>query len=57
MYDEKEKRPQVGDVGYKGGRFVTRAYVNGKNVEVVTYKDPDGNVTSVFTRDLILGIF
>lgn len=55
--NNKEKRLYPGDVGYKGGKFITRAYVNGKNVEITTYKDPDGNVTSVFTRDLIFGIF
>lgn len=57
MNNEKEKQLRPGDVGYKGGVFTTRIYSNGKNVEVTTYKNPNGDVESVFVRDLFLGIF
>lgn len=57
MADKEEKRLYPGDKGYKGGIFTTRVYSKGKNIEITTVKDPDGNVVSVYTRDLILGIF
>ena len=54
---EKEKRLYPGDVGYKGGTFKTRVYVDGKSLEITTVKDSDGNVIAVYTRELFLGIF
>ena len=57
MEEKEEKRLYPGDVGYKGGVFTTRVYSKGKNVEITTVKDPNGNVESVFVRDLFLGIF
>lgn len=55
MEDKKKLYP--GDVGYKGGVFTTRVYSKGKNLEVTTKKDPNGNIEAVFVRDLWLGIF
>ena len=57
MEEKEEKRLYPGDVGYKGGVFTTRVYSKGKNVEITTVKDSNGNVQSVFVRDLFLGIF
>ena len=54
---DKEKRLYPGDPGYQGGTFVTRAYVNGRSVEITTKKDPNGNILAVFTRDLFGGLF
>lgn len=54
---EEKKRAYPGDKDYQGGIFKTRVYSNGKNVEITTVKDPNGNVESVFVRDLFLGIF
>ena len=58
MFEEKEeKKLYQRDKDYQGGIFKTRDYSNGKNVEITTVKDPNGNVESVFVRDLFLGIF
>lgn len=58
MFEEKEeKKLYPGDKDYQGGIFKTRVYSNGKNVEITTVKDSNGNVQSVFVRDLFLGIF
>lgn len=57
MFDDRERKPQPGDKDYQGGVFTTRVYSSGKNVEVTTKKDPNGNVEAVFVRDLFLGIF
>ena len=59
LFDTKkeEKKLAPGDTGYQGGTFTTRVYSNGKNVEITTKKDPNGNVQAVFVRDLFLGIF
>jgi hypothetical protein len=57
MADDRERKPQPGDKDYQGGVFTTRVYSSGKNVEVTTKKDPNGNVEAVFVRDLFLGIF
>lgn len=54
---ESKKKPQPGDKDYQGGIFSTRAYAPGKNIEVTTVKDNNGNVKAVFARDLFLGIF
>ena len=54
---ENNKRLYPGDKGYPGGVFTTRVYSKGKNVEITTIKDSNGNVQSVFVRDLFLGIF
>lgn len=54
---EEKKKLYPGDKGYEGGVTVTRAYSNGKNVEITTKKDANGNVQAVFVRDLWLGIF
>ena len=54
---EEKKKLYPGDKGYEGGIFKTRAYSKGKNVEITTVKDSNGNVQAVFVRDLFLGIF
>lgn len=53
----EEKKPAPGDKDYKGGVVTTRGYSKGKNVEITTKKDANGNVQAVFVRDLWLGIF
>lgn len=55
MEDKKKLFP--GDKGYEGGIFTTRVYSKGKNMEITTKKDANGNVQAVFARDLWLGIF
>ena len=55
--DKEKKKLYPGDKGYQGGVFTTRVYSNGKNVEITTKKDANGNVEAVFVRDLWLGIF
>ena len=55
MEDKKKLFP--GDKGYEGGTFTTRVYSKGKNLEVTTKKDANGNVQAVFVRNLWLGIF
>ena len=55
MEDKKKLSP--GDKGYEGGIVTTRAYSRGKNVEITTKKDANGNVQAVFVRNLFLGIF
>ena len=57
MKEEKEKRLYPGDAGYKGGIFKTTVHSKGQHIEITTHKDSDGNVTSVYVRDLFLGIF
>lgn len=57
MEDKNEKKLYPGDKGYQGGIFKTRVYSKGKNVEVTTVKDANGNVQAVFVHDLFLGIF
>ena len=54
---ENKKKPEPGDKDYQGGIFVTRVYAPGKNIEVTTVKDSNGNVKAAFVRDLFLGIF
>ena len=53
----EEKKLYPGDKGYKGGTTSTRVYSKGKNIEITTIKDSDGNVKAVFVRDLFLGAF
>ena len=55
--EKDKKKLYPGDKGYEGGIFTTRAYSKGKNVEITTKKDANGNVQAVFVRDLFLGIF
>ena len=57
MFKEKNKKANPGDKDYLGNTTITRVYSNGKNVEITTKKDPNGNVEAVFVRDLFLGIF
>ena len=54
---EENKKYYPGDKEYKGGVTTSRIYSKGKNVEVTTVKDSNGNVQAVFVRDLIIGIF
>lgn len=56
-FEDKNKKPAPGDKDYKGGIFTTRAYAPGKNIEIITKKNPNGEVEAVFMHDLILGIF
>ena len=55
--EDKKKKLYPGDKGYEGGISSTRVYSRGKNVELTTKKDPNGNIEAVFVRDLWLGIF
>lgn len=57
MMEKEEKKLYPGDKGYKGWTPTTRVYSKGKNVEITTKKDENGNVQAVFVRDLWLGIF
>ena len=57
MNNKEEKRLYPGDKGYPGGTFTTTVHVNGKNFEITTVKDSNGNVVAVFERELFLGIF
>lgn len=52
-----ERKPMPGDKDYKGGVFKTRVYSDGKNVEVTTTKDAEGNILNVSIKKLIMGIF
>ena len=56
---EDKRTPAPGDVDYKGGIFKTEVHDSTRHIhqEVTTYKDANGNVTSVFIRDLFGGIF
>lgn len=54
---DNEKKPQPGDKDYQGGTFTTRVYSPGKNLEITTVKDNNGNVQAVFARELFLGLF
>lgn len=55
MKDEKRLYP--GDVGYKGGSTHTTVRINGKNYDVHTIKDSNGNVVYVGQTEKIFGIF
>lgn len=58
MYQKEEQtKLYPGDKDYPGGIFTTRVYSKGKNLEITTHKDANGNITSVYTRDLLFGIF
>lgn len=57
MEDKNKKKLYPGDKGYEGGISSTRIYSRGKNVELTTKKDSNGNIEAVFVRDLWLGIF
>ncbi len=57
MMLDNEKKPQPGDKDYQGGTFTTRVYSPGKNLEITTVKDNNGNVQAVFARELFLGLF
>ena len=57
MFEKDEKKLYPGDKGYKGGVESTRIYSKGKNVEVTTKRNANGDIEAVFVRDLFLGIF
>ena len=59
MNNEKknEERKQPGDVGYKGGVTNTTVRIDGKNYNVRTERDSNGNIISVIQTPKIFGIF
>ena len=52
-----EKKLQPGDKDYPGGITNATVRINGKNYNVRTVKDENGNVISVIQTPKIFGIF
>ena len=55
--EHTDKKLYPGDKGYLGGTFTTTVTSKGKNLEITTKKDANGNVQAVFVRNSLLGIF
>ena len=54
---EEKRRPQPGDIDYKGGVSYTNIIINGEAKEARIEKDPNGNIVTAIVSDKILGIF
>lgn len=52
-----EKHLMPGDKGYKGGKFTSTVYINGKAYNCTTVKDKNGNVRYEGISSKFLGIF
>lgn len=55
--EDKEKKPQPGDVGYLGGESWATLVVDGKAKEARIRRDQNGNIVYVGLSDKIFGIF
>ena len=57
MEEKKQKKPNPGGPGYKGGEFMMTMVVDGKAKNVRVRKDKDGNIVYMGVSDKIWGLF